>query len=167
MQCAQCNHSLSLDKKRNIMAVYPQRGKADIVCMFVGASQGTDLQGEPRCTVLAGWRGEQDGLEFSARDSNIHDACAAAAFETASKHCPVDVLFINQGADETNFQFLMSMIKAARAAHPRINIFSAGKDKKLSVRYRGDETETEKAEVYHVGLGLVRDLAIAVKAVDQ
>jgi hypothetical protein len=50
--------------------------------------------------------------------------------------------------------------------HPKICIFSAGQNKKMSVRYRGDETEREKAEIFITANNLVRDLGIAVKAID-
>jgi len=166
MQCAACNHELSLNNKRNIMAVYPQGDKIDIVCMFLGQSQGNDPQGNPICVVLPGWRTEQTGLDFHVNTTEFYDKDAQEAFDAASQICPIDVLFMNGGAGPKNFQYLTSLIKAARKVHPKMCIFSAAADKKLGVRYRGDETEVEKVDIFMIGQCLVRDLAIAVKASD-
>lgn len=159
MQCDQCNHSLSEDKKRNILALYPQKGKVDMVCMFVGPIGSAGPGGH---LVMSGWRSEQGGLSFCAASKFLHDENARLAFESASKVCPIDVVMISQGIDSTNFQYVTSMIKAVRAAHPKICVFLAGADKKLSVNYRGDETEEEKSQVFFIGNSLVRDLDIAV-----
>lgn len=163
MSCEHCNHFLLLDSKRNILALYPQPDKVDMVCMFLGQSQGRDVGGNHICTVLPGWRGEANGLKFCTSSKTLHDKDTKEAFAAASEFCPIDVLFINKGVGPHNFQYVASMIAAARAAHPKINIFSGGEDGKLSVRYRGDESEEEKAEIFIAGQGLVRDLAIAVK----
>jgi len=167
MQCDRCNHDLLITDKRNIMAVYPQKGKVDIVCMLVGASQGNDPQGKPVCVVLSSWKGEQDGLEYCPSSKDINDVAARNAFDAATRTCPVDVLFVNIGADKTNFQYLSSLIKAARAVHPKICVYMATADKKLSIKCRGDETEREKAQFYITGAHLMRDLEIAVRVVSE
>lgn len=168
MQCTSetCNHSLAIDKKRLILAAYPSKGKVDMVCMFVGESHGEDPDGKPICVVLPGWKGSCDNLVYSSTDRNCRDVEAAAAVEQASKSCPIDVLFISKGSDTSNFQFLLSLIKAVRALHPRMCVFSAMPDSSMAVKYIGDETDEEKAIISLTGNRLIRDLDIATRVVN-
>ena len=151
--CVECNHRLRSSASRAILLAFPRPGHVVLQLVAIGDNG----------SVSRPWRGDSGALAYSADERRPH----ADAQSMISEAPRFDTLFVESGATVDSFQYLFGLILCARQRHPGIWVFGRGADRKLAVRFRGDETPEEMDAVSDVGQRLSDDIGHALASVSD